>query len=511
MELWAIIPELILGSLVLVLLPLGAFLSERHKAWATGLALAGLGAAGVASWVMLDWGTTPVFQGTYAVDPFAVYFKLFAVVATALTLLATVGRFKGRSQEGEVPALLILTCLGMVGLAASQNLALIVLFIQLVSVSSYTLTAVAKSSQLAAEGALKLFLFTAASGAALIYGMSLLYGLTGSLMLPEVAARLPASSRLVVLVALGLVLFGYGFKVTLVPFHGWAPDTYQGAPTPVAGFLAVGPKAAGLAVLLRTFQVGLPEELGVWPEWLAVLAAVTMTVGNLFALLQKSVKRLLAYSSIGQAGYLLVGVAAAAWHPLGVPAVLVYLAAYLFMELGAFLAVDAVERRIGSDDMDRMAGLGRRLPVPSLVLALSLLSLAGFPPLGGFFGKVLLFSAALGVGWTWLAAVMALNVTLSLAYFARVFERLYLRRGSTSRLESEPRLLRLSLGVLAAGSVWVGAFPQPWMALAEHSARLLRTTRQTVPHAESDAVRRSGEAHEPTPCEALPSGSPSCP
>jgi NADH-quinone oxidoreductase subunit N len=475
MELWAIVPELLLAALVLVLLPLGAFLPPARKGIATWLALVGLAAAGAASARMLSWPAQPVFLDTYAVDPFAVYFKLFAIIATALVLLATHDYFRDHPLAGAVPALLVLTCLGIVGLSASQDLALIALFLQLVTVGSYVLVGIAKTDRRATEGALKLFLFSTAAGAVMLYGMTLLYGLSGTLRLPELAARLPAAPLLTVVAALGLLLVGYGFKITLVPFHTWAPDTYQGAPTPIAGFLAVGPKAAGLAVLLRTLVVALPEGYGTWPLAIAVLAALTMTVGNLFALRQTSAKRLLAYSSIGQAGYLLVGVAATEQDTLAIPGLLLYLAVYLFMNLGAFLAVEAIEQQVGSDDLAHFAGLGWRLPLAAAVLTLCLLSLAGFPPLGGFIGKTLLFGAALAAGWSWLAAVMAANFAVSLYYYVRVVEPLYLRRSAGKPLVAEPTALRLALVTLGLGTLASGVLPQPWAALALHSAALLRS------------------------------------
>ena len=473
MELWAIVPEMTLGLLVLLLLPLGAYLPPKRKFLATTIALIGLGAVAVESLLMLSFRMQPIFIGTYAVDSFSVYFKLFAVVTTAFVLLATESHFKGQPHEGEVPSLLLLTCLGIMALAASQNLALIALFIQLVTVGSYILIGIAKESRLATESALKMFLFSAAVGAVMIYGMVLLFGLTGTLDLPQLAAKLSAVPVITTVAAFCLILVGYGFEVTIVPFHTWAPDAYQGAPTPIAGFLSVGPKAAGLAVLLRTLYVAFPHNLGHWAELIAVLAAVTMTVGNVFALQQTSVKRLLAYSSIGQVGYLLVGVAAAQRSPFAIPGMLLYLAVYLFMNLGAFLAVDAVERQIGSDDLTKFAGLGRRLPLSAVVLAVSMLALAGFPPFGSFVGKVMLFNAALGGGWVWLAIVMLLNICLSLFYYVRVLVPLYLRPSQEKSLQREPQPLRIALLLLGIGSLISGVLPQLWVVFASHASSLL--------------------------------------
>lgn len=315
--------------------------------------------------------------------------------------------------------------------------------------------------------------FSAAVGAVKLYGMVLLFDLTGTLRLPELAAKLPAMPGVTVIAAFLFVLAGYGFEVTLVPFHTWAPDAYQGAPTPIAGFLSVGPKAAGLAVLLRTLVAAFPHNMGHWAEIIAVIAAVTMTVGNIFALRQSSLKRLLAYSSIGQVGYMLVGVAAAERSSLAIPGMLVYLAVYLFMNLGAFLAVDALERHLHSDDIRQIAGLGRRLPVTAAVLAVCLLSLAGFPPFGGFVGKTMLFGAAIGAGWTWLAIIMLINIAISLFYYVRVLEPMYLRPSTGEKLRGEPVALRFVLIVLALGTFVSGAFPQEWVLLATHASSLL--------------------------------------
>ncbi len=473
MELWALVPELTLAGLILLLLPLGPFLPPGRKYITSWVALGGLVVVAMESARMLTFATQPIFLDTYAVDQFAVYFKLFAVATTAFVLLATYSHFRGRPHEGEVPALLLLVCLGIMGLAASQDLTLIALFIQLVTVGSYILVGIAKENRLATEAAFKMFLFSATVGAVMIYGMVLLFGLTGTLRLPELASKLPAMPVVTTIAALLLVLAGYGFEVTLVPFHTWAPDTYQGAPTPIAGFLSVGPKAAGLAVLLRTLVVAFPHNLGHWAELFAVLAAITMTVGNLFALRQSSLKRLLAYSSIAQVGYILVGVAAAERSRLAVPGALLYLAIYLFMNLGAFLAVDALERQLKTDEIALLAGLGRRMPFVAAVLAVCLLSLAGFPPFGGFIGKTYLFGAALEAGWTWLAIIMLVNVAISLFYYVRVLEPMYLRSSAEKTLRPEAPALRLVLVILGIGTLLSGVLPQTWVVFVTHASSFL--------------------------------------
>lgn len=479
MELWAIIPELTLAGLILVLLPLGVVLPTRHRHIVTWIALAGLLAVAIESVRMLAFKTQPVFLETYAVDQFAVYFKLFAVVTTAFVLLATQSHFRGQPHEGAVPPLLLLTCLGIMGLAASQDIALIALFLQMVTVGSYILVGLAKESRPATEAALKMFLFSASVGAVMIYGMVLLFGLTGTLQLPELARRLPSMPVVTAIVAFLLVLAGYGFEITLVPFHTWAPDAYQGAPTPIAGFLSVGPKAAGLAVLARTLLVAYPHNLGQWATIMAIMAAITMTVGNIFALRQTSVKRLLAYSSIGQVGYMLIGIAAAERSALALPGMLLYLTVYLFMNLGAFLAVDAIERQLQTDDIGKLNGLGKRFPLTAAILAVCLLALAGFPPFGSFVGKVMLFSAAIAAGWLWLAIIMLLNVTISLFYYVRVLEPMYLRSSHEKPLQREPWGLRVALVVLGMGALISGVLPQEWVVFVTHASSLLAVV---LPH-----------------------------
>lgn len=477
-----VVPELVLAGGVVALLPLGPVLPARRKGAATWLALAILVAAAASSVALLGRAPHAVFDGTYAVDPFAVYFKLLAVTTTALVLLVTRDHFRGRPHEADIPTLLVLTCLGLVALAASQDLALITLFLTLVTVGSYVLVGIAKTDTLASEASLKFFLFGSVAAAVMIYGMVLLYGLTGTLNLSEIAERLREAPAAAVIVAFAFVVAGYGFKVTLAPFHFWVPDTYQGAPTPVTAFLSIGPKAAGLAVLLRTLAVAGPVAAdGGWP-WqtgIAALSALTMSVGNLLALRQTNVKRLLAYSSVAQAGYLLMGVAAYGRDALAVPALLFYLATYLAMNLAAFFVAGVAGRVLGSDELARYAGLGRRMPLEGVVLAVALLALAGVPPMGSFVGKAMLFGAALGAGFGWLAVVAAVNTAISLYYYARVLEAMYLRAGAddgavraVKAVAGRP-LTTAAVAITGGATLLAGLAPQPLISLVERASALL--------------------------------------
>ena len=470
-ELAKIVPELWLAGLTLVLFALGPFLPRGRMDWAWWLALAGLGVAVVLSLRMLSWEPQLAFEDTYAVDRLALFFKLFLLGMTMLVVLAARDAFRGLPREGGVPGLLVLGAGAMIVLAGSNDLVLIALAVQLVSIVSYILVGVAKSNPLANEAALKFFLFGAVSIAVMLYGISLLFGATGALGLMELARRLPQADMSIVALGVALTLAGYAFKVAMVPFHVWVADTYQGAPTPIAALLSVGPKAAGVAVLLRTLAVAVPPSEANWPLAMAILSAVTMTVGNVLALRQTNIKRLLAYSSIGQAGLLLVGVAAAGRDELAVPGLLFYLVAYLVMNVGAFAVATAVERGAGSVDLAGYEGLGARSPWLAGAMTLFLLSLAGIPPLAGFVGKTMLFGAAIGGGFAWLAAIAAANSALGLAYYVVPIGRMYfLPPNHQARLTTPPALgwaIWLSLTV----TILAGIVPESIVAFATAGAQ----------------------------------------
>lgn len=299
----------------------------------------------------------------------------------------------------------------------------------------------------------------------MLYGFSLLFGLTGSTSLyglKSLFSRTQSVPAAMVVGSLVLILVGFGFKVSVVPFHFWAPDVYEGAPTPVAGFLSTASKAAGFAVLLRVlFIVFTPYALGYWPTILAALAVVTMTLGNLVALTQKNIKRLLAYSSIAHAGYILIGFVS--WNVLGMTSVVFYLFAYLLTNLAAFGVVTTVSRITGSDDIASYAGLSRRSPALGLVMLVSFLSLAGMPPLGGFIAKIFVFAAAVQAGYIWLAFIGVINSIFGLYYYLTVLKVVYLYRSDD---DNQPlpisRPYALALGILSFGIILIGTFFGPW-------------------------------------------------
>ena len=323
----------------------------------------------------------------------------------------------------------------------------------------------------ATEAGLKYFLLSAMSSAVLLYGMALLYGLTGETRLDAIARQLTAAPSAPLLLALGLLLAGFGFKVSAVPFQMWTPDVYEGAPTPVTAYLSVASKAAGFAAAIRVFQTALPAAEADWATLVAALAAATMTVGNVVALVQTNIKRMLAYSSIAQAGYVLVGVAAAS--EAGTAAVLFYLLAYTATNLAAFGCVIAVTRLTGSEQIADYRGLHHRAPWLALALAFSLLSLAGLPPFAGFFAKLYVFWAAIESGLTWLVLLAVVNSAISLYYYAQVIHDMYMVAApAESRPERSPSLA-ISLGVSVVALVLLGVLSGFFFGIHDVAARTL--------------------------------------
>jgi NADH:ubiquinone oxidoreductase subunit 2 (subunit N) len=416
---------------------------------------------------LLPTGISPLpswLSAALSFDPFALFFRLFAPSAGLIVILSSLGYVRARAlpHPGEFYGLLLFALLGIMLLAEAVDIITIILSLELLSASCYVLTAFIKKDQRSAEGGLKYFLVGAISTAIMLYGLSLLFGLTGSTSLAGIAAALKSSpAGTLTTLAVVLTLVGFAFKVALVPFHTWCPDAYQGAPTPITAFLSVGPKAAGFAVLSRVFLTCFSPDVASWPYLLAGLSIVSMTVGNLLAIPQTNIKRMLAYSSISQAGYLLIGLvcatpwAAAGSSPahaaqsllpggpaFGISALLLYLAAYLFMNLGAFLVVIAVARRTGTYAILDYSGLMQESPFLAVSLAVFFLSLAGVPPTGGFVGKLYLFAAAIGSGLWWLAVAGVVNSVISLYYYFNVVRNMFMRQASPSPTASEPEPLQ---------------------------------------------------------------------
>jgi NADH-quinone oxidoreductase subunit N len=471
-DFYYILPELVLtaGALVLlvvdVLLPRGS----RLLTWVT---LAILGATLVS---LTPFGTTnvQVANGLIAVDQFALFFKIVFLLAAALTVLMSDRylQLEGASP-GEYYFLILCATLGMMIMAGGIDLITIFIGLETMAVSFYILAGFIKPNQRSNEAAVKYFLLGAFSLGILLYGMSLLYGLSGTTNLRTMAAVIAGQARDPLLVlAVILVAAGVGFKIAAVPFHMWAPDVYEGAPTPVTAFLSVGSKAASFAMLLRIFLDGVPSLAADWRPLFEVLAIVTMTIGNVAALTQSNLKRMLAYSSIAHAGYVLIGVVAGT--PRGVAATLIYLLIYAFMQLGAFAVIVMLRREdTAGDELKDLSGLHLRRPFAAFAMLLFMLSLGGIPPTAGFMGKFWLFSAAIEAGYVGLAVIGVVNSAISLYYYIRVVVFMYLRKETTG---SEPVLspmLAVTLGVAVVATIALGIYPRQLFEFADLSAQAL--------------------------------------
>jgi len=452
------LPEIILTVTGLLIILADSFASDKRSVAFTGFV--GTAAALVAA-VTLFGNSEPIWRNMIYVDDFAVFFKVvFLSVLLALFLFSGEYLEKRRVKVGEFYALSAFATLGAMLVAASYNLITIYLGLELLTISSYVLAGMLKTDPRSGEASLKFFLVGALTSGVVLYGISLLYGLAGSTDLRQVAGVIAGGENSALAVAATVFLIaGFGFKVAAVPFHMWAPDAYDGAPTPVSAFLITASEAAGFAALLRILLVGLGPVTAHWQLAVAILAAVTMTYGNVTAILQTRTKRMLAYSAIAQAGYVLVGVAVAT--QASVSAMLFYLLAYAFMTVGAFAVVIFLSNHIPGEEIDDFKGLARRAPGFALAMVVLLVSLVGIPPTAGFFGKFVLFRSAVEAGFTWLAQLMVLNSVISVPYYYRVIRNMYL--GETERAEplSARPGLKVVLGVSVAVTLLLGIFPEP--------------------------------------------------
>ncbi len=471
-DFYYILPELVLTAGALLVLVVDVLVPRAGKTLAA-VALAALAATLVA---LVPFSSThvEVAHGLIAVDRFALFFKVVFLAAAALTVLMSVSylEIEGASP-GEYYFLILCATLGMMIMAGGIDLITIFIGLETMAVSFYVLVGFIKPNQRSNEAAVKYFLLGAFSLGILLYGMSLMYGLSGTTNLRVMATTFVGQERDPRLVlAVILVVAGVGFKIAAVPFHMWAPDVYEGAPTPITAFLSVGSKAASFAMLLRIFLEGLPSMGADWRMLFEVLAVVTMTVGNLAALTQTNIKRMLAYSSIAHAGYLLIGVVSGT--PRGVTAMLIYLVVYAFMQLGAFAIVVLMRRRdVIGDELKDFSGLNARHPLAAFAMLLFMLSLGGIPPTAGFMGKFWLFGAAIDAGYVWLAVIGVLNSAVSLYYYVRIVVFMYLKPQAAGSEPKESPALSLALAVTVVATLYFGMYPRLLFEVAESSARTL--------------------------------------
>jgi len=472
------LPEIILTLVGTLLMVLDGVLQRRSSHAFGHLSIAALVAAlGGSIYAYTQAG--PAFGGLLVVDGFATFFRVLVIVVGILTILASY-RFLDRqgAETSEYHALLLFSVAGQCLMADSGDLIMVFIGLEISSISSYVLAGYLRDDKRANESALKYFLLGSFATAFFLYGVALIYGTTGTINLAAVRAAISgqnAPEPIIIAVAAALMFVGLGFKVSAAPFQLWAPDVYQGAPSPVTGFLSAGPKAAAFAAFLRIFMTGFdPVSANWWPiVWVSAL--LSMTIGNFAALLQSNVKRMLAYSSIAHAGYVLVAVTARTDE--GAAAAMFYLAAYAFMNVGAFAVVTHLSGKGERfQTVDDFAGLAEKQPLTAAMLTVFLLSLIGVPLTGGFFGKFYIFKAALDANLVWLTVLGLLNSAVAAFYYLRILVMMYMREPSEAALKAEP----LSFGLCSAlilqafGTLFLGIFPGWVLSFASKSSALVK-------------------------------------
>lgn len=402
------------------------------------------------------------------VDRYSVFLNAVLLLTGLLTVLLSVNYLeKVNLNRGEYYMLMLFSLSGMMLMSIANDLILVFLALELLSIPLYILSGFAVPRLDSEESAMKYFLLGAFSSAFMVFGIALLYGATGSTALPELLTRIGEGGALGMAGA-ALLLVGFAFKVAAVPFHMWTPDVYEGAPTAVTAFMSVGAKVGGFAALIRVFVSALPALAATWAPAIAVLAALTMILGNVVALAQSNIKRMLAYSSIAHAGYILMGVAAGVSSPDGVSAALFYMLAYLFTNLGAFAIVIAVERQHNTGTMlDDFKGLARRAPLLSLAMAYFMLSLTGVPPTGGFSGKFYIFRAAIEADLVWLAVVGVVTSIISGYFYLRVVYLMFMHEGA-GEVSAKPAL-NVAVALTVLGTLLLGLLPGPWFTAAQQA------------------------------------------
>ena len=483
-NLLAILPEILILIVALLVLILDPFWKENSRRVSLGWVTAGGLAITLVICLLFDRPDQPglAFGGMVRYDWLAFMFKIMIMFGATITALFMMDVEK-LANRAEAYVLLLAATIGMSLMASSADLIMLYLAIESTSIPMYVLAGFMLDDKKSTEAGFKYLLFGAMTSAIFLYGLSLVFGFSGKTHFADLAVYF-TSANPVSLGVIFLVIVGLGFKISLVPFHFWAPDTYEGAPTPVAGFLSTASKAAGFVVLIRLFVTGFPQIAQEWKILLAVLAVLTMTLGNLAALAQTNIKRLLAYSSIAHAGYAMIGLVAflpntpssptGETSQLGLTGTIFYLMAYILTNLAAFGIVMAFGRVTGSDDIRSYDGMSRRSPYLGLAMLVAFLSLSGMPPFGGFMAKVLVFAGAIQAGWYWLVIIGVLNSIIGLYYYLTVLKYVYLYRMPGENEEANPipvsRPFVIGIVVLTIGIILVGAFFGPWFGFSTNAA-----------------------------------------
>ena len=496
-DLYLIAPYLAMAALAMLVIVADLF--TRRTGLLVGLAFVGLVApAGLSAWQLADLigaganeltADGSVILYTLSIDKFALFFNFLIMAAVGLVVLVSNDYVRRMERlQGEYFGLMLLSATGMMLLAAADELISIYIALELTTLPLAALAAFLPNGR-SSEAGMKFLIVGAISSAVMLYGMALIYGFTGSTRLDEIAVALAAAPQsgilpfgsMAVLLAIVLLLAGFGFKMSAAPFQMWVPDVYEGAPTPMVAFLSVASKAAAFALVLRVFYIGFDALGGDWWVLLAGLAALSMTIGNLVAIAQRNIKRMFGYSTIAHAGYILVGVAAAATigdesATFGPSSVLFYLAAYTAANLTAFFAIVCIGNRINSDEIEDYAGMLRRSPFMAIALALALIALIGVPPTSIFIAKIYIFAAAINTGeslMTWLVIIGVVNSVVSAYYYLRVIKVMFLQQPIHTERLGGSWPVNVALGVAALCMLWLGVAPGTILGAAEQAAVVL--------------------------------------
>ncbi|MEE9165930.1 MAG: NADH-quinone oxidoreductase subunit N [Candidatus Neomarinimicrobiota bacterium] len=461
-DIQGILPEIILLVAALVILSL-EMLPKRRPSLMLAVSLLGLMSGSIA--VLQHGGERSVFSGMLSLSAYTMFLDLLymAVGIASLVIAQNYLERRGGSLRGEYYALILFAVIGMMLMTRANDLVIVFLGLELLSLSLYVLVGFLRHDIYSNEGGLKYLLLGAFATGFFLFGAALIYGTTGTTNLEQMAVTIGSGgvlSQPILSLGIGLLIVGFAFKVAIVPFHMWSPDVYQGAPTTITAFLCTAPKAAGFGALLKVFIVGFSPESDAWVGLLWILAVLTMTVGNLSALVQSDVKRMLAFSSVAHAGYLLIGVLV--FDTRGIASVLFYLIVYAAMNLGAFAIVSIVEKGEMGLALEDYRGLAARHPWLSAVLSLFMISLAGFPPTAGFTAKYAVFSAAISKGHIWLVVIAVLNTLVSVIYYVRLIVNMYMQKEKTELATFVSPNTMLLLAFLAAVVILFGLMPQ-WL------------------------------------------------
>jgi len=472
----SITPEIIMLSLAMVVLLLGLFVRAKRMYLLAYLSLAGIAAAAFKTWSMKGMELT-TFSGMFVLDGYSTFFKMLFYLAAALAVLISVNYIKmEKIEKGEYYGLLLFATVGMMIMASGADLITIYLGLELMAMSVYILAGFIRKSMRSNEAALKYFLLGAFSSGILLYGIAIIYGITGTTNLKDIAAFIHTGqySRPALILSVMLLIAGFGFKIAAAPFHMWAPDVYEGAPTSVAAFMSVGPKAAGFAAFLRVFVVAFA---GIQPDWTVIitaLAILSMLIGNVVAISQTNIKRMLAYSSIAHAGYAMVGFVAGGRQ--GISSVMMYLLIYTFMNVGAFGMVTVLSRGgMSGERIEDFAGLAKRNKLAALLMLIFMFSLAGIPPTAGFIGKFYIFMSAVNAGFLWLAIITVVMSVVSAFFYLRVVMVMYMKEPEEDYKLSTSFSASVAMAAAAYGVLYIGMSPYAVINFAVNSVSKLLT------------------------------------